>query len=470
MQISLIIFFVLVLIFLFGMLGFSGSRIRSLRTYLHTNYILGLYLAIIYQITISSLANVFYDNRNFDLFSFCSSILSFFFLCIQLIIYFIMILVIAFNKIKLIDPEFENFYGITYENLKLTSPKYYMIVILNFKLQLLLFIAFVFQNYAQIQIISFIIIYSISLISKIVLRPQEDFLNNSQSIIREFFFLCLSISFYIYNYFLYNKNPIVDLIKMILLINLISIFMNETIFSIIQFVVIIKELCTEEKVSNFFMKKNLRLRNLELKEEILFQQKKLLTNNRLKYIGTKRDRPRKCPDIYDDPDNYTTRTFLRPYVNKKNKKKNYFYQILRKLEFRHSLRIQNSNDSNSLNNKYSSNNNFSSINNNSSNNYYSIQQLVNESLNLKEVKKINNDNNSINMKNLTNIKGFENFHYCKPIVEEPEYIYDDKRMIHDSGKIIEEMPISKGGSFKIKNLDYCEYFLNISCILRSKTS
>ena len=91
------------------------------------------------------------------------------------------------------NPELERNYGILFESLKTNHACKFSNIINIYKIQILIIVAFLFQNVPLAQFLLFIIIYLLSLIYIVKYQPYEEFSQFLQSIIRELLFLVLSL-------------------------------------------------------------------------------------------------------------------------------------------------------------------------------------------------------------------------------------------------------------------------------------
>ena len=199
-------------------------------------------------------------------------------------------MILISNKISFENPDNENINGILYEKLKLGFPERGLNTFQCLKIQLLVFLAFILQDYPHMQVMSFIIVYLGSFSFQVKMKAYIEIIDFIHLLFSEFLFLILSCLFLVYNLF-HNLNTVIhSWIKNTLLIIMILIMSNEVLFSIIDIIVFIINLCCETSISSFIKK---RSKILHLRIEILKQRSKYSSNRFTKTISERRIRQSK---------------------------------------------------------------------------------------------------------------------------------------------------------------------------------
>jgi len=232
---------IIVLFFSNGFL-YQSSLLRRIKQTLNINNILMLfYQSTFFQFTISSLVSSFYDTTNYDYFSFISQILSFIMIFVQIFITFYFALRIFENKKRLLHPDVEESFGDLYWNLKISNICVYSNLIDNLKFQLIMLFLFIFQNLPTYSIISTSLIYTISLIYILYVKPFESTSNFMQAIIKETLMIAISVMFGLLKILIEKAQPI-DLYQEMLLFLFVGVLVNEFFFQIIQYLYILQDI------------------------------------------------------------------------------------------------------------------------------------------------------------------------------------------------------------------------------------
>ena len=245
---------------------YSGYRFRILKSIFQTNYLIGLYLGIIYNFTIASTANLFYDNINIDIFSFASSSIAYMLLSLEILIYAIFIWILKAKEGLLENPEFETANGILYDTLKLGIHERGLNIFLSIKIQLLILISFILQNYPLAQVITFVLVYIGSLSYQLKMKAYSEISNFIQSVIREILFAILSVLFFTYHLIENFHSYVQEWLQNAILIVMLLIMSNEILFSIFDFIIYIKDICFEKSIIKINRRKS---KILQLRVEIL---------------------------------------------------------------------------------------------------------------------------------------------------------------------------------------------------------
>ena len=244
-----------------------GEIIRKLKSYIHINFLLSIYQGIFYQIFITILIGLFYDDTDISTFNFFSSITGMIFITFQFVVILGLLGLFYSYKNKIEDPDFENIFGIIYEGMEIKFPDVLLEIMFSIKLLVLLLCYFIFQSFPYIQLSLFVAIYTISFILKVKIRPYSYLKNNLQSIIREGLILLLSFQFYAYFIVIKLKSDFFTILKESLLFNLIAIISNEFIFVIVGLIQYIIDSCNEASIKSFNLSK--RIKNKSFNHDLL---------------------------------------------------------------------------------------------------------------------------------------------------------------------------------------------------------
>jgi len=250
------------------------------------SFFLAFFKGIFYQISVASLASSLYDDANYDIFSFISISTSFCFIIFQLFMQLFQILLFIFYKKALDIPKIEELIGSLYEDYNLKQISIIHITFLESKLVLILMISFVFQNAQLLQLILISLIYFISLITLILKHPYTNILANVQNIIRESLFLIIIILFDVYLILSEKKMKIFVYVKEVILFGMMTVFLNELIFTTIQMIKSFIESCQEEKIH--FFKFPLKTRFRKIKNEFAKHKLYSIAFQNGRYFYTKR--------------------------------------------------------------------------------------------------------------------------------------------------------------------------------------
>ena len=250
----------------------GGIFLRYIKQNFHINICFYMYFATFYQVVIISIGAAFYDNANNDIFTCFSTLLEYIFITLEFLLLPIFLLIIHFNKSKLESFEFENIFGLLYEGIDFSSCKIGLVsFIFNIKIVFLVAIAFLFQNYHFIQLSLFNLFYLISAILIFCSRMNAEFIDNLQLLIKEILLLIISVTFGLDYIFIRMNHKGEKLLRDIILFEIMSVFCNECIFSIISLIHYLINICKETTIRSFILFRNankrfsFKLRNEEVR-------------------------------------------------------------------------------------------------------------------------------------------------------------------------------------------------------------
>ena len=228
----------------------SGYITRSFRFKTNfSNYIIYLRQSIFYQISIAAFSSMFYDSNKIDIIEFISYILGFIFLTCQMVLTIFFIFFLNLRKKLLYLPFIEDYFGGLYEGVEIESLSIYANEINTLKIQIVIYLMFIFQEYPFLQIILTIFIYTSSLLYNMLFRPFENFLDLLQSLIRESLFLAIGIMFLVYKIMMQTNKDLFNY-QVILFFLFISILLNEFLFTILNYIYFFVYSCKENSVRN----------------------------------------------------------------------------------------------------------------------------------------------------------------------------------------------------------------------------
>ena len=273
------------LVFFFAGLFFQyGSSFRNVRNNISINFLISFSKGFIYKILIVSLAGIYFDNANSDYFSFISGICSYIFISSQfLLLSFYILLMIRFRN-NIDNPESESLIGSLFEDVQITSYTSITAIFLNLKLQIILCLAFILQNWGYIQIASFILVYVLALIIRIFAWPSSSCLDNIQLLIRDLLFLSLISLFLTFKIMVDLKNTLVELLKEIILFNIVIIILNEFLFSFIGLLSMLINSCIEQKVRSKFL--SVKFKTSPLRNELILDKYLMNSNSKGRMFNT----------------------------------------------------------------------------------------------------------------------------------------------------------------------------------------
>ena len=229
---------------------FSGGRIfRTIKNKMNLNYMIILYQGIYYQALFFGITNLFYENLNLDNFSFISKKLAFIYAILSFLLLIIFKGIIAINPNHLNDEEIEDKFGFLYEGLKTKLFDSLSRIFDDLKYGILILIALSFQKYPLIIFPLYLLIFFISLAYKVKVQPFSECRDNIQGIIREALFLILVILFLIYYFVRMSKSLLYKIMIDCILLNIVTVFVNEIIFTIINLLIFLIESFSSERIT-----------------------------------------------------------------------------------------------------------------------------------------------------------------------------------------------------------------------------